>query len=214
VSDDVILKWFPYVFPFLFVGGWLLITTMLGLMSGWFNLQQWYADDDSEQPLLKLRGQSGTMGMGVSMGGCLQLRAYRSGLGIRIWRIFGPFQKPLRIAWTEIDAEPSKSFFMPMMTLRLGRPSNGTLKISARSWSRLLSAVESNASTTFPKSAPTDKGAAARALLIQWLVITAAAGAFSYMSAGGQRGGQPVVTYFAFPAILFGICQVVRFARS
>ena len=126
VTDENILGWFPYAFPVFFVGMWLLVTFMLGLMSGWFSLQQWYADDGSEEPLLRLRSQSGSMGMGVALNGCLKLRAYRSGLGIGIWRIFGIFQKPLKVPWNEIEAEPSSSFFLPMVKLQLGKPSNGT----------------------------------------------------------------------------------------
>jgi hypothetical protein len=95
---------------------------MLGLMSGWFNLQQWYSDDGGEEPLLKLGGQSGSMGFGVALNGCLILRAYPSGLGVAIWRAFAPFQKPLRIPWSEIDAEPSSSFLIPMVKLHLGKP--------------------------------------------------------------------------------------------
>jgi hypothetical protein len=43
--------------PLLFRGNVILVTTMLGFLSGWFNLQQWYADDGNEEPLLKLRWQ-------------------------------------------------------------------------------------------------------------------------------------------------------------
>src|SRR6478672_10360496 len=99
------MRLFPYVFPFFFGGMWLFATTMLGFMSGWFNLQQWYPDDGGEEPLLTLRGQSGAMGWGVSLNNCLRLRVYRSGLGIGIWRIFAPFQRPLLIPWSEVKAE-------------------------------------------------------------------------------------------------------------
>jgi hypothetical protein len=75
VTDQHMLNWFPYAFPFFFVGMWLVVTVALGFMSGWFSLQQWYADDGNEEPLLKLRSQSGSMGMGVALNGCLKLRA-------------------------------------------------------------------------------------------------------------------------------------------
>lgn len=142
MTDEQLLHWFPFAFPFLFVGMWLIVTTLLGFMSGWFNLQQWYPDDGGDEPLLKLGGQSGSMGLGVSLSGCLVLRSYRSGFGLAIWRVFGPFQKPLLIPWSEIQAtEKRYLFFMRMVRLDLGRPSNGKLTIRARVWEQLVHAA-------------------------------------------------------------------------
>jgi len=144
MTDETLLRWFPYAFPFLFIGMWVIVTTMLGFMSGWFNLQQWYPADGDEEPLLKLRGQSGSMGLGVSLSGCLVLRSYRSGLGLAIWRIFGPFQKPLLIPWRDIKAaEKRYFFFMNMVRLDFGNPSNGKLTIRAGVWQRLVNAANS-----------------------------------------------------------------------
>src|SRR3954453_11772213 len=106
--------WFPYAFPLFFIGMWLLVTTMIGFMSGWFNLQQWYADDGNDEPLLTIKRQSGGMGAGVALNNVLKLSACRSGLSLRVWRIFAPFQKPLLVPWSEIETEPSRSFFTPM----------------------------------------------------------------------------------------------------
>ena len=215
MSDDQMLRWFPYVFPFFFAGMWLLITTLLGFMSGWFNLQQWYPDDGSEEALLKLGGQSGVMGAGIGLNGCLKLRAYPSGLGIRIWRVFGPFQKPLRVPWNEIEAEPSSSFFIPMVKLHLGKPGNGTLKISARSWSRLVDAVPRTGGAPAMPVAPTvQTTSVAKAMFIQWLVFTALAGSFFYFTTHAQMNGIPIAVCFGFPAVVFGIGQLIRFARE
>lgn len=218
VTDDQVLKWFPYVFPFFFGGLWLLITTMLGLMSGWFSLQQWYADDGSEEPLLQLRGQSGQMGAGVSMGGILKLRAYPSGLGIGVLRIFGPFQKPLRIPWSEIEAEPSSRFFLPMVKLHLGRPENGRLKISARSWARLVDAVPKSGTKAFemPAAARVSPSSFAIGMLVQWLLITSIMSAFFYF-ASRLNGGQtvlPLSVCIGFPAVVVAIGQLIRYARE
>jgi len=143
MTDEALLHWFPYAFPFLFVGMWLIVTTMLGFMSGWFNLQQWYSDEGRDEPLVKLGGQSGAMGLGVSFSGCLVLRSYPSGLGLAVWRIFGPFQKPLLIPWREIEATEKKYlFFIRMVRLDFGRPSNGRLTIRSKVWERLIQAVK------------------------------------------------------------------------
>ena len=214
MSDQAILHWFPYLFPFFFLGMWLLIGAMLGFMSGWFNLQQWYPDDGGEEPLLKLRGQSGVMGAWVNLNGCLKLWAYPSGLGIRIWKIFGPFQKPLKVPWDEIEAEPSSSFFVPMMKLHLGKPENGMLKISARSWSRLVEAAKPVARTPLPYAPPSDTRATALAMFAQWAVISAFLGIFLFVVTRSQPEGAPPAIFYALPAIALGVAQLIRFARS
>jgi len=134
-------KRFLIAFPFLFVGMWLLVTTILGFMSGWFTLQQRYSDDRNEEPLLKLGWQSGSMGLGVSFGSCLTLASRREGLSVRVWRIFGPFQRPLLIPWRDISAEPKRILFYRMVRLSFGSPPLGSLKISQRAWDRLIAAA-------------------------------------------------------------------------
>ncbi|HXG80810.1 MAG TPA: hypothetical protein VNJ05_03330 [Sphingomicrobium sp.] len=134
-------QWLVTVFPFLFIGMWLLVTTLLGFMSGWFSLQQWYADDGNEEPLIRLGWQSGSMGLGVSFSSCLTLASRRDGLSVKVWRIFGPFQRPLLIPWRDIAAEPKRVLFWRMMRLSFGRPPVGSLKISERTWNRLIEAA-------------------------------------------------------------------------
>lgn len=212
MEEDDVIRWFPILFPILFVGIWLAVTTILGLMIGWFNLQQWYADDGNEEPLLTLRGQSGSMGFGVALSGILRLRAYPSGLGIKVWRIFGPFQKPLRIPWSEIDVEPSRSFFEPMAKLNLA--SNGTLKISARSWSRLIEAAKTAVPGPLPDALSVSGSSTALAMAVQWFAITILAGTFFYLSSRTETEPLSPIFCFAFPGIFFGIAQLIRFARS
>ena len=140
MTSEQVIRWLPFIFPVLFVGVWLLASTLLAMMSGWFNLQQWYPDDGSEQPLLTLRGQSGRVGM-VGFNNALRLKAYRSGLGLGVLRLVAPFMRPLLIPWGEVKVEETKTFFVPMVRLQFGEPSNGSLKIAARTWSRLAVAT-------------------------------------------------------------------------
>jgi hypothetical protein len=134
-------SWFLMAFPFLFIGMWVLVTTLLGFMSGWFNLQQWYADDGNEEPLLKLGWQSGSMGFGVSFSSCLTLASRRDGMSVRVWKIFGPFQRPLLIPWREITAEPKQFLFIRMVRLNFGSPPSGSLNIRERIWNKLVAAA-------------------------------------------------------------------------
>lgn len=218
MSDAAIQHWFPYAFPVFFVGMWLSVTTIFGLISGWFNLQQRFPDDGNEEPLLKLASQSGSMGFGVSMSGILRLRAYRSGLGVRISRLFGPFQKPLKIPWSEIQAQSSNSFLVPMAKLQLGRSSGGTLKISARSWARLVDVAQQPtvAAIQMPTAVHVSRLSMARGMLLQWLILTGLAASFFYFAPrlNGGEHGLPLGIAIGFPAVFYGIAQLVRFFRE
>ena len=197
---------------------WLLITTGLGFFAGWFELQGRFAANSTERPLLTLKRQSGSMGLGVSLGGILTLKAYRDGLGISIWRVFGPFQKPLLIPWDEIEAHAGRNLLIPRTKLFLGKPHFGTLQISARSWAKLVASVEKTSGQSKPllKVEPTGQGALAQALLVQWLVLTGLMGTFFALA---QRlldadEGLPLALCFAFPAVVVGIDHIIRFIRE
>ena len=141
MSDpQAILRWLPFAIPLFVIGLWLLITTLLGLLSGWFNLQQWYPDEGAEEPLLKLRGQSAQVGI-VNFNNALTLAVYRNGLGVRIPRVFALFSKPLLIPWTEIEASATKSLWIRMVRLDLGKPANGKLVVREKVWAKLAEAA-------------------------------------------------------------------------
>jgi hypothetical protein len=61
-------KNFGVFFPLFFAAVWLTVTTILGLASGWFRLMETYPDQ-TDEPILRLRGQSGKMGL-VSLIDC------------------------------------------------------------------------------------------------------------------------------------------------
>jgi hypothetical protein len=204
MTDEQLLSW---------------ITSLLSFMSGWFSLQQWYADDGDEEPLLSLGWQSGVMGAGVNLNNVLTLAAKRSGLSIRMWRIFGPFLKPLLIPWSEISAEPSRRLFTQMVNLGLGNPPNGRLKISAATWSKLVAAVGSVANVSLPAVATVSQRSMAGRMFVEWMVITAGAATFFWfapylISPPGERIGLPIGVCILFPAIVFGIGQLIRYARE
>jgi hypothetical protein len=207
-------KFFGIGFAFLFLGMWVAIVTMLGFMSGWFNLQQWY-EAPSDKPLLKLRAQSGSMGLGVSLGGILTLSAHTRGLGVGIWRIFGPFQRSFLVPWDEIEAQPSRSFFSPMVKLGLGKPAVGTLKISAHSWSRLVAAAGPAVGPNIASLPPPSRSSVARGLSLEWLVVaTFFALFFTFATRSAADAENIPIEIIAFPTVIFGIVQLVRFVRQ
>ena len=106
---------FLAIFPFLFIGMWLVITTMLTYFSGWEKLRERFPDHE-ETPRRRLRFQSGLFGKGsmwnpwgnVSYRNCLRFDICRSGLRVAIWRIFGPFSGPFMVPWDKISVEEKR----------------------------------------------------------------------------------------------------------
>src|ERR1700681_2938215 len=97
-------------FLLFFVLMWLGITSLLGLMSGWYSLMRQYPDRP-EEPLLKLAWQSGSMGRSVNFGGILTLSACPSGLRVGVFRIFGIFCHDFFVQWNEITVTRKTRFF-------------------------------------------------------------------------------------------------------
>ena len=123
------------IVPVSFVAMWLLVTSLLGLLSGWHRLRQAFPDTD-EPALLRLGFQSGWLGS-VRMGNALTLSATRSGLRVGIARFLGPFQRPFLVPWSAIAAEKEAALFGSLTRLRLGRPETATLTLRTSSWERL-----------------------------------------------------------------------------
>ena len=127
--------------PLFFAAMWLGVTSLLGLLSGWFSLMRIYPDTP-EPPLLKLGGQSGWMGpLAVNMNGVLTLSACASGLRVGIMRMLGPFSSNLFVPWGDIHAERRKRFFIQTVTLSFGSPVVGTLDLQAKVADRLAKAA-------------------------------------------------------------------------
>ena len=202
-------------FPFLFVGMWLLITTMLGVLSGWFALQSQF-DRGDEAPLVTFRRLSGSMGLAVNLNGVLKLSACPSGLRISISRMFGPFQRPFLVPWAEISAERKTRFFMPMTRLGLGAPEIGKLTIDAGIWQKLSAHAPPGRRTTAAPLPLVTNQQMARGLALQWAVVSGLGAAFLslpfWLSPGPAPA--PLVIFIAFPAIAFGIPQLIRYARQ
>jgi hypothetical protein len=124
-------------FAALFVGAWLAVTGLLGVMSGWFRLQSHYPAS-GEEPLRTLRAESGVMGT-VQFHGCLVLSACPSGLRVAVWPLFGPLEKPFIVPWAEIHAQHVPSMFGASAQLSFG-DDIGSMRIKAKSW-EMLAAV-------------------------------------------------------------------------
>jgi hypothetical protein len=132
------------LFPVLFIGMWLAVTSLLGVFSGWFELQSLYPNRD-EQPLDSIWFVSGALGKGnlynpwgnVSFGNCLRLEPCLAGLRVRVWRIFGMFQRPFFVPWPCITVEERRFVFFRYYRLEFDRTGGRALTIWGRAFNRL-----------------------------------------------------------------------------
>ena len=121
-----------------FVALWLLVTGLLGGLSGWSAIARRFPDRN-ETPRFQLKGQYAAMGMGVQLRGILTFSACPSGLRVAIVRAFAPFSKPFFVPWGEIDARAKGGLFADMTRLGLGNPEAGSMTVTAQTWQRLSS---------------------------------------------------------------------------
>jgi hypothetical protein len=202
-------------FPLLFVALWLTVTTILDLLSGWFTLMTKFPDQASE-PILRIRGGSGTMGLGVSMRGILTLSVCPSGLRVGMMRIFGPFCRDFFVPWEDVAVTRKTILFWPVVKLKFGNPVVGTLSIAAHAADRLARAAKGRWPETgpFPEEKRSDTF---RRLLTDWAAQTCFAALFFTLvplavAPSGSR--PPILVAVLFPAIVFGVVGIVRFLRE
>jgi hypothetical protein len=206
---------FAVFFPLFFASLWLTVTTILAALSGWFRLMAKFPDQTAE-PLLRVRGQSGSMGLGVSMRGILTLSVCSSGLRVGIMRVFGPFCRDFFVPWEAIRITRKNVMFWPVAKLQFGRPAIGSLTIPAHVANMLARAAMGRWPETglFPEEKDRDT---LRRLLTQWALITCAAASFFTLVplALAPTGGRPpIVVAILFPAIVFGGVTIVRYFRD
>jgi len=198
---------FAIAFPIFFAGLWLLVTTALGMMSGWYGLMRRYPNV-REEPLLKLRGQSGRIGM-VQVNGILTLSACPSGLRVAMWPIFSPFGRPFFVPWDEIRTSRGAPAFWPTARLAFGSSFGTHLRLPLITWQRLALAAGR------PTGPLVTNAALARGLVVIWLAMTALAGCFFYFGPRllGAEPGLPAVLAFGFPTVMLAIGNALHYFR-
>jgi hypothetical protein len=197
-----------------FVAVWLTVTTVLALLSGWFRLMAAYPDQ-SVEPILRLRGQSGTIG-GVSMRSVLTLSVCPTGLRVGIMRAFGPFCRDFLVPWESIAVVRKKTLFSPVAELQFGKPVIGRLRIPTQAADRMARAAVGHWPEPGPLSEqkPEDR---VRSLLTWWAVMTSFAALFFIFAPrviGPSDAGPPIAVAILFPAIVFGVVSFVRFVAA
>jgi hypothetical protein len=201
-------------FPLFFAAVWFAVTTILGLTSGWFRLMEAYPDQTAA-PILRLRGQSGTMGLGTGMNGILRLTVCSSGLRVGMMRLFGPFCRDFFVPWEHISVTRKTILFWPFARLQFGEPAAGTLRISGHVADRLARAAKKRwpEAGPFPGEKP---GSLRRRLLREWALFTFVAALFFTLGPliVAPKGPQPGLVAILFPAIVFGVATIIKFFRE
>jgi hypothetical protein len=212
---DGFLDSHPELIPLVVVVMWVVISSILGALSGWYALMERYPARE-EKPLLTLKNQSGSMRI-VAMNGLLTLSVCPSGLRVGMTkilgvRLFGLFQRDFLVPWHEFSVLRKKGLFGRSARLDFGRPPLGNLTIEADVADRLARAAGKN----WPEAGPLpleSTARIARELFLQWLLITAFVAAFFTFvpRLSGPKGHVPLAVSILFPAVAVGIGTLVRF---
>ncbi|HEY2661637.1 MAG TPA: hypothetical protein VGI79_18095 [Caulobacteraceae bacterium] len=209
--DPQFQRFAPFVFPVFFLAMWLGVTTVLGVMSGWFALMSAFPDND-EKTSFKLTQLSGSMGLSVHMNGILTLSVCPCGLRVSIWRLFGPFSQNFMVPWNQITVERRTRFFVPRADLMFGQLSLGHLEIPAHVADRLARRSVGRWPEKGPFKQETN-GEAARAIALQWLAVSTFSGLFFTLAPRLTSQGrfQPPMEIAIFPALIFGVASLFAY---
>lgn len=202
-------------FPVLFVGLWLAIGLVLGVMSGWNDLALAYPDRDDEV-VRRFTGRSGAIGAGVNINGVLELTVCREGLRLAVSRLFLPFWRPIFVPWREITVERRTMLFWPMARLQFGGRAGSALTLRA-SLANLLARTAGGAWPEAGDFPSPDRGALLTRAVIEWVLLTGLAAAFFTLAPWAASGGRvvipPAVT-LGFPAVVLGLAVMIQYVRQ
>jgi hypothetical protein len=119
-----------------FVGFWMLVCMLLGLMSGWRGLASRYGARGDEPS--HAQTVWGMVGM-VSYNGVLHLAATHVGLDMRVMPLFRAGHPPLLVPWAAIRVEDTKAGLLGTHTkVRLGE-GGPLLRVPSEVWKQLES---------------------------------------------------------------------------
>ena len=205
---------FGISFALVFATLWLIVTTIVALVSGWFRLMERYPDQ-SEAPILRLRGQSGGMGPGVRMRGILTLGVCPSGLRVGMMRVFGPFCRDFFVPWENIAIGRKMSLFGRVAKLQFGYPAIGQLTIPAHIADSLARAATSRwpEAGPFPEESRRD---VRKRLLREWAILTSIASVLLIVPLAVVPSGFRPLIFVAvfFSTVAIGVRSVVKYLAS
>ena len=110
-------------FALFFVVFWLGVVTLIAKIGGWSRLQDEFPDRPSAHVYKRLSMRTGQLGhpiFGASYRNVLNIDVCEPGLRLGVWKIFGPFSKPILFPWEKLKAEPYQWFFWRSYRLAWG----------------------------------------------------------------------------------------------
>jgi len=205
------------IFLLIFPAVWLVVGLVLAGVTGWSKLAHRFPDRPAE-PLLALKGQSGSMG-GVHINRVLSFAACEPGLRIGINRFFAPFCRPILVPWDQITVRRQRTIFFYAARLQLGEPPAGSLAIFDYVANRLARAAGDRWPEPGPFAPDTPAEAFAKTLS-EWALVTAFVAVLFYgllalanrLRSHSVAWPLPLIAAIVF-AILFGLASVVRYFR-
>jgi hypothetical protein len=127
---------FPALFPFFFIGMWILVLKKLSSMSGWATLAEHFHFQEKFEGKY-YRFQSARLKK-VNYSSTLEIGMNEMGLYMVPIILFRLFHQPLFIPWVEIKAEPFKAFLFKGYRLRFRSYPDITLEVSRKAFERML----------------------------------------------------------------------------
>jgi hypothetical protein len=141
IFDERFDEFIPFLFPFFFVGMWLLVGWSLAQFGGWSSLAESYR---AEGPFegKKFSGMAGRMGMSRYKG-VLILGADNRGLFLSVIFLFRFSHPALFIPWTDITASEKKGFFYDSVSLEFAKAPGIVLQLRKQDVLKLKEQAES-----------------------------------------------------------------------
>ncbi len=131
----------PYLAPFFFVGTWCLTLRIIAGLSGWRRLARHYAFDGRFTGKV-WRFRSARLGR-MNFNGALTIGVDRRGLFLAPMILFRPFHRPLLIPWSEIEAEPHKSWLFKGRRLTFRSVPQVQMLLSEGTFASIIAHLES-----------------------------------------------------------------------
>lgn len=150
--QDWIDQYFPIVFPFFFVGTWIVVGYWVALTSGWrllakrFRLQGTFTGQSWTM-------QSARMRWLTQYNNALTIGADTAGLFMVPFFLFRAGHSPLFVPWSEItDVRENRFLFIKFVEMRLGRVEEIPFRIRASLAAKIQAAAGSEWPATYTRA--------------------------------------------------------------
>jgi hypothetical protein len=111
---------FAAIFPFYFIGLWLLVSTLTSLLGGWFSLAKLYRTRIPFKAV-KFRLWTCQMRWRTHYSNVITTGANQEGLYLASMFLFRFMHPPLFVPWTEVKVQRTKGWLFEYVTFTLGR---------------------------------------------------------------------------------------------